>query len=142
MKWLTSAWRRTSISSISAYPTLTCKPSKPSINRTQVSLISMTRSSSNTSSIFLSRLFALTAMWRLFRGRWAYLPELSKGSASCSLTLFFVTNFTNLGDQKPLKKYHYFQDFLDAKKCSKSAKYKRKCNSSSVKIFENNRKSS
>jgi len=29
--------------------------------------------------------FALTAMWRLHRGRWAYLPELSKGSASCSL---------------------------------------------------------
>jgi hypothetical protein len=38
-------------------------------------------------ALFLSRLFALTAMWRLHRGRWAHLPELSKGSASVD---FFV----------------------------------------------------
>lgn len=56
--------------------------------------------------------------------------------------MFYEISLASVHLQKTLKKYHYFQDFLDAKKCSKSAKYKRKSNSSSVKIFENNRKSS
>ena len=56
--------------------------------------------------------------------------------------MFYEISLASVHLQKTLKKYHYFQDFLDAKKCSKSAKYKRKSNGSSVKIFENNRKSS
>ncbi len=35
----------------------------------------------------------VTAIWRLYRGRWAHLPELSKGGASCS---FHVPTFKNI----------------------------------------------
>jgi len=40
--------------------------------------------------------------------------------------VFVRSPIASFRQQKPLKKYHYFQDFSDAKNCSKSAIYKNK----------------